>query len=77
MIGETGWPTGGENFGNAIPSVENLQAYYNSAGCWLAKDKPYSWLWFSAFDEPNRQEGVERHFGLANSDRTKKITITC
>ncbi|KAI5804150.1 glycoside hydrolase superfamily [Peziza echinospora] len=77
MIGETGWPTGGQNYGAAVPSVENLQAYYNSAGCWLAKEKPYSWLWFSAFDEPNRQEGVERYFGLAKSDRTKKISITC
>ncbi|PWW77787.1 Glycoside Hydrolase Family 17 protein [Tuber magnatum] len=76
IIGETGWPTGGPDFGSAHPSVENLQKYYKSTGCSLRTSKtPH--FWFSTFDEPNRTSDIEKNFGIATSDRNLKIDITC
>jgi glucan endo-1,3-beta-D-glucosidase/glucan 1,3-beta-glucosidase len=76
IIGETGWPTGGPDFGAAHPNVENLQKFYKSAGCSLRSSKtPH--FWFSAFDEPNRGSDIEKNFGIATSDRNLKINVTC
>jgi len=45
IIGETGWPTGGPDFGAAHPSVENLQKFYKSTGCYLRNSKiPHFWF---------------------------------
>ncbi|KAI5842908.1 glycoside hydrolase superfamily [Morchella snyderi] len=76
MIGETGWPTGGDNFGSAVPTTENLQTYWKTATCALQADNiPY--FFFSTFDEPNRSAGVEQHFGVATSDKALKISLAC
>jgi len=76
IIGETGWPTGGPDFGDAHPSVENLQKFYKSTGCDLRGSKvPH--FWFSGFDEPNKTSDIEKNFGIATSDRNLKIDITC
>ncbi|CUS14357.1 unnamed protein product [Tuber aestivum] len=76
IIGETGWPTGGPDFGSAHPSIENLQKYYKSTGCSLRNSKTPN-FWFSTFDEPNRATDIEKNFGIATSDRNLKIDITC
>lgn len=76
VIGETGWPTDGKNFGDAWPTTANLQAYWRSAGCWLQSAQiPH--FWFSAYDEPFKAEGVERNFGIATFDKRLKIDLAC
>jgi len=77
VVGETGWPTKGDKFGNAVPSVANLQAYWKSAACWLRKEK-IGFFWFSAFDEPTRGVNhVEGNFGVATVDQKLKISLKC
>lgn len=72
MIGETGHPSKGPNFGDAIASPENLRAYWKAAACW-ALTKDYPWLWFSAFDEPNRGSVIEQNFGLGMSHSSPPV----
>jgi glucan endo-1,3-beta-D-glucosidase/glucan 1,3-beta-glucosidase len=77
VLGETGWSSAGANFGPAVPSPANQQAFWKSAGCWLKK-QPFQWFWFSAFNEPHRDSEVERNFGIAKAiDRSLKINLTC
>lgn len=77
VVGETGWPTKGDKFGNAVPSVANLQAYWKSAACWLRKEK-IGFFWFSAFDEPYKGVShVEGNFGVATVDQKLKISLKC
>lgn len=68
MIGETGWPSKGDNFDASVASTQNLQKYWKAAACWLQTTN-YPWYWFSAFDEPNKSAergGVERNFGVGS-----------
>lgn len=77
VLGETGWSSAGANFGPAVASPANQQAYWKSAGCWLKK-QPFTSFWFSAFNEPNRNSEVERNFGIARAaDRSLKISLAC
>jgi len=76
IVGETGWPTAGPNFGNAVANRENLQAYWKGVACWL-QSQGMSWLWFSAFDEPQRESTIEKNFGTAWSGQTLKLSLTC
>jgi exo-beta-1,3-glucanase (GH17 family) len=73
IIGETGWPTGGDPQGLAIPSVANQKKFYvdlierlriNNIDC----------FYFEAFDEKwkNEPNGVGPHWGLYYSNRTAK-----
>jgi len=78
-IGETGWPTAGANYGAAVPSVANLQAYWNGVIC---NQGPLSggdinYFWYSAYDAPSAAAGVEQYFGVADSSRTLKINLAC
>lgn len=78
LIGETGWPTAGDNFGAAVPSVENAQAYWKAAACWLqSSPSNYPWYWFSAWDEPNKAAGVERSFGVGTASQPLKFSLQC
>jgi hypothetical protein len=56
-------PTKGSNFGAAVASKDNLQAYWKAAACWLQTTN-YPWYWFSAFDEPNKTGDIEQSFGV-------------
>jgi len=77
MIGETGWPTAEEKpFGSAKASVANLQKYWKQAACWLQTTN-YPWLFFSAFDEPQKTSVVEKNFGVAKSNKALKISLKC
>ncbi|KAF8251007.1 glycoside hydrolase [Wilcoxina mikolae CBS 423.85] len=79
MIGETGWPSKGDNFGASVASKDNAQKYWKAAACWLQTTN-YPWYWFSAFDEPNKgadHGGVERYFGVAQADQPLKISLKC
>lgn len=76
VVGETGWPTAGNNFGAAIPSTQNLQAYWSAAACYLQQEG-ISFYWFEGYDEPTKASGVEQNFGVANADGQLKIDLSC
>ncbi|KAI9021410.1 glycoside hydrolase superfamily [Phycomyces nitens] len=72
-ISETGWPSAGDKFGDAVPSPENEKTYLAAVLC-EAKKRNIDIIWFSAKDEPYRS-GVERYWGVLNSDNTLKSNI--
>ncbi|KAK6357763.1 hypothetical protein TWF718_002069 [Orbilia javanica] len=76
-VGETGWPTGGASFGNAATGTTKLRSYYASVACWLWPKPDVSAFWFTAFDAPKANPDVERHFGVAYSNRKLKFTLPC
>ncbi|KAJ3088175.1 hypothetical protein HK102_009388, partial [Quaeritorhiza haematococci] len=74
-LGETGWPTAGENLGAAVPTVRNMIDFYKGWIC-KARSTPElnKYFWFEAFDElwkPNNH-GVEQNWGLFYANRTIK-----
>lgn len=84
IVGETGWPTLGDNFvspdtpgtGPAVPSVANLQTYWKQSACALqAQQIPF--FFFSTFDEAQRDSDIERSFGVANGNKQLKISLQC
>ncbi|KAH6665098.1 putative glucan 1,3-beta-glucosidase [Halenospora varia] len=83
-VGETGWPTGGSNYQNAVPGVANAQAYWQQAICGIL-DWGVNVFSFEAFDEPWKPVSVgqdgsvadETHWGIWNADRSTKFPVTC
>jgi exo-beta-1,3-glucanase (GH17 family) len=75
IIGETGWPTAGDPFGDAIPSEANQDLFLESFVP-LALERGVPYFFFEAFDEGWKSDAsgveVESHWGLWNSDRTMK-----
>ncbi|TPX37531.1 glucan endo-1,3-beta-D-glucosidase [Synchytrium microbalum] len=74
VLGEVGWPTGGDAFRDALPSLSNLEQYCTT---WvrMAKTNNMGHFFFEAFDEswkPAEHGGVEQHWGLYYSNRTVK-----
>jgi len=76
VVGETGWPTKGPNFGNSVASVENSQKYWKAAACHLKKEGIPRY-WFSGFDEPKKNGEIEQNFGVARADMSPKIDFSC
>jgi len=81
IIGETGWPTDGLSYEDAVPGLANAQEYLNLLVCWFhANDIGY--FWFEAFDEPYKPDtsglnlDVEPYFGVYTQDRVPKAGIT-
>ncbi|MFI6094354.1 glycosyl hydrolase family 17 protein [Lentzea sp. NPDC051213] len=75
VVTETGWPSAGPAFGEAVASLESLERYFNEAVLWLLQQKiPYNW--FSGWDEPGRFSEVEKHFGVFLADGTAKFQLT-
>ncbi|WP_020663192.1 glycosyl hydrolase family 17 protein [Amycolatopsis benzoatilytica] len=71
VVTETGWPSAGPTFGEAVASLENQEKYFNEAVPWLLQEKiPY--VWFSGWDEP----GDEQDFGVFLPDGTAKFPLT-
>lgn len=65
FVAETGWPSGGDTIGQAVPSPENAARYLREFLMWAGDDVPY--LYFAAFDEPWKaaHEGPQgAHWGL-------------
>ncbi|KAJ3408856.1 hypothetical protein HDV05_004696 [Chytridiales sp. JEL 0842] len=71
ILGEVGWPTSGNRFDAAVPSVENLKVFYQE---WneLANSKGVKSFWFEFCDESWKSphvDHVERYWGLMHETR--------
>ena len=79
-VGETGWPTGGANFGSAVPSVPNARTFWYEGACAL-KEWGVNVFLFEAFDETWKPmtsgKDVETHWGIWDSTRAPKYNLTC
>lgn len=80
-VGETGWPTDGESFGYAVPSVSNARKYWLEAICAM-RNWGVNVFAFEAFDEPLKLDTanvkeVEKHWGVFNVDKTLKFELSC
>ena len=66
IVSETGWPSGGDVIGSAVPTQENAAFYFKSFIAWAHANKvPY--FYFEAFDESwkAKYEGVQgAHWGI-------------
>ncbi|MFC1552249.1 chitobiase/beta-hexosaminidase C-terminal domain-containing protein [Candidatus Latescibacterota bacterium] len=74
IVGETGWPTNGEEVGEAIPSPENQQKFVSDFLS-LANENSIQHFYFEVFDEKwkERFEGsVGNHWGLYYSNGSLK-----
>ncbi|KAJ2320566.1 glycoside hydrolase 3 protein [Coemansia sp. RSA 2704] len=76
VVGETGWPDGGANFDQAVPSLANEQRYLREFICRAQLEK-IDYVWFSAFDEAwkpvNNASDVETHWGVFKGDKSPKF----
>lgn len=76
VVSETGWPSGG---GGAGASVGNASAYVNNVvrhvgsgrGTPRRPGKPVEAFIFAMFNENQKPEGVEQHFGMFQPDMTE------
>jgi len=55
IVGETGWPSGGDTIGEAVPSAENAAYYFLNFVSW-ARANEVAYFYFEAFDEPWKAE---------------------
>jgi exo-beta-1,3-glucanase (GH17 family) len=74
VVSETGWPSGGGGVG---ASVENAATYNNNVvrhvggGTPRRPGKPLETYLFAMFNENQKQEGIEQHFGLFQPDMSE------
>jgi len=87
IIGETGWPSGGDSVDNAIPSEQNERQFMQEFSL-LAKENGIDYFYFSLFDEEWKGETetidsagqistneVESFWGIYNSNGTTKTLL--
>ena len=77
IVGETGWPSAGEDMGPAHPSAQNAQRYLYEFAAW-AGENGVRYFYFEAFDEPwKRQfEGeLGAHWGLWTTELELKFPL--
>ncbi|RUS25214.1 glycoside hydrolase superfamily [Jimgerdemannia flammicorona] len=73
IVGETGWPSAGNTFGAAVPSLANEQLYAKDVIC-KAPGQNLQYFFFEAFDSLWKQPGqfgVEQHWGVWNRTTSK------
>jgi len=77
-VGETGWPTAGKNYGNAVPSVANAAKFWND-GVKAMLSWGINVFAFEAFDEPWKTNtdntGVEGNWGVETENRVPKYQL--
>jgi glucan 1,3-beta-glucosidase len=70
IVSEAGWPSAGDQLGDAVPSADNAAFFFLNFESW-AKAEGISSFYFEAFDEPWKvaNEGnVGAHWGVWNDD---------
>ncbi|PUU73678.1 glycoside hydrolase superfamily [Tuber borchii] len=79
-VGETNWPTGGKDFGDAVPSIENSRTYWRDAICGI-RGWGVNVFVFEAFDESwkpiEKGNDVENHWGVWDANRKPKFELAC
>ncbi|KAJ2505522.1 glycoside hydrolase 3 protein [Coemansia sp. RSA 2049] len=78
VVGETGWPSDGGNYGDSAPTLQNEKQYMKEFIC-RANLENIRYVWFSAFDEAwkptTNASDVETHWGILDGDKKPKITL--
>jgi glucan endo-1,3-beta-D-glucosidase len=69
-ITETGWPTAGQNSGNAVSSVANAQAFWKAVAC---PAFPKMDVWWYAYQDWNDNPS----FGLIGKDFKPMYDLSC
>ncbi len=75
IISETGWPSKGEKYGDAIPSFENAMSYFVQTQKW-AQEKNIETFYFSSFDEVwkiNHEGEYGAYWGMWDKDGNYKF----
>ncbi|KAJ2378142.1 glycoside hydrolase 3 protein [Coemansia sp. RSA 2607] len=71
VVGETGWPSDGDNYGSADTGLANAQRYMQQFVCRANKEN-IEYFWFGAFDQSwastNNASNVESHWGIILND---------
>jgi len=74
IIGETGWPSGGNTIGSAVPNPANAAFYFLNVASW-AQAENIKVVWFEAYDENWKvaYEGPQgAHWGIWDTSRKMK-----
>ena len=75
IISETGWPTKGEKYGDALPSYENAMEYFILTHNWVQSNGIES-FYFSSFDEVwkmNHEGEYGAYWGIWDKDGLYKF----
>lgn len=78
ILGETGWPSSGNTYDSAVPSLDNQAQYLTDFYCRMDQELGWAYFFFTGIDSTWRLEqdeeesSVEGHFGLFYDDLTLK-----
>jgi len=83
-VGETGWPTEGDNYQQATPGLSSAKTFWQKGVCGIL-DWGVNVFFFEAFDEAWKPVSVgqdgsvadERHWGAWDADRKPKWDVSC
>ncbi|KAJ2825629.1 glycoside hydrolase 3 protein, partial [Coemansia erecta] len=71
VVGETGWPSAGDNYGAAETSLQNARSYLQQFVCRAEKEN-IDYYYFNSFDQSwastNNASNVEGNWGIIKSD---------
>ncbi|KAG4305159.1 hypothetical protein PORY_001329 [Pneumocystis oryctolagi] len=84
-VGETGWPTDGDVYGNSVPSLESASYYWKKVICtalynnlnifvFELKDEPWKG---NAIGLSGQSSNVEKFWGVFTLDGEKKYSLEC
>jgi exo-beta-1,3-glucanase (GH17 family) len=77
IVSESGWPSGGNQVGDAVPSPQNAAFYFQNFVSW-ARAENATYFYFAAFDEPWKvaNEGLQgAHWGVWDGNVSLKAKM--